>query len=121
MIVKKSKKYKVSPRLLSAILMQESSYKLNTVNRKCINCKITDYGISQIHYKNLNRFNLDPHKLISDLDYSVDAGARILAHYKKFSDKEPNLWWSRFNCGNRPYHKVKSLCDKYKLLVSRWM
>lgn len=109
--------------------MQESSYELAAKNKKCgleetgqyETCVVTDYGIAQIHYKNLSRFNLDKYKLVSDLTYSVEAGAMILANYKRFKEREPDAWYARYNVGVRPLSKVKTKYLEYKANVERYM
>lgn len=128
-ISNKSKEYNVPTKVFTAILMQESRYNLNAVNLKCgvsvttgkKDCVITDFGVSQIHYLNVKRFNFDKKRLVSDLTYSVDAGAKILSNYVKFQKKEPKTWYSRYNCGNRSFEDIKNTCLDYKSKVDKYM
>jgi Transglycosylase SLT domain len=129
-IAAKSAKYKVPAKILSAILMQESSYQLDSINVSCgllrfedtqQSCIMTDFGIAQIHYKNLTRFNLDKVKLTTDLDYSVDAGAMILAQYIRYQKREPEMWWTRYNCGTGKLDTIKFVCLQYQKLVKSRM
>lgn len=131
-IVDKSNKYGISARTYAAILMQESAYKLTATNITCgyvdtfndereSTCVITDFGISQIHYKNLKRFNLDKKRLTTDLAYSVDAGAKILASYSKYSRTEPETWYSRYNCGVKSKSYLRDTCLVYKSKVDRYL
>jgi hypothetical protein len=129
-IEEKSKKYKVPPRIFTAILMQESAYRLRATNKTCglrnlasagESCVITDIGISQIHYLNVKRFNLDKQRLTTDLEYSVDSGAMILAQYSRYQKREPKTWYSRYNCGTRKFSKIQDLCLVYKTRVDKYL
>jgi hypothetical protein len=110
--------------------MQESTYTLDAIHVYCgflnpddekESCVRTDFGIAQIHYKNLSRFKLDRNMLTSDLDYSVEAGARILADYAKFQKREPKTWFCRYNQGLRPFSEIKEDCLAYKSKVERYL
>lgn len=112
--------------------MQESAYDLSAVHMHCgflgmgadnnkEQCVLTDFGIAQIHYKNLSRYNLDRNLLVSDLDYSIDAGAKILADYTKFQKREPGTWFCRFNQGLKPFSEIKEDCLAYKSKVERYL
>ena len=104
--------------------MQESTYRLDSIrceihptNKTIRIC--SDYGIAQVNNYSINKLNLDRIRLLYDLEYSIDIGARILSwFYKTYSDSEPTDWWSRYNCGTGPIDKV---CLKYKQLTLRWM
>lgn len=126
----KGKKYNIPPKLLSAILMQESTYMLEAIHVYCgfllpddekESCVRTDFGIAQIHYKNLSRFKLDRNLLTADLDYSVDAGAKLLADYTRFQKKEPKTYYCRYNQGNKPFKDIKEDCLAYKSKVDRYL
>lgn len=106
-IYKASKKYNIDKNLYAAILAQESMYKLNTIN--CTNgltmteeveTVCTDFGISQIHYKTIDRYGFDTDLLIEDLNYSVEAGAKVLSDFKRIYSKKEKHWWSRYNSSN---------------------
>jgi hypothetical protein len=115
-ILASSKKYGLNPYLYSAILMQESSYRLNIVNKQ-------DYGIAQINIVNIRGYKFNKCRLLTDLEYSVDSGARVLSWFKtRFQKKEPRIWWCRYNIGtgNLNNKKLKQLCLKYVKLVNRW-
>jgi soluble lytic murein transglycosylase-like protein len=120
-IYKYAKKYKLDPKLLTAILAQESMYRINTANcsygiRCCDFTKVlgletnkvgydvvrscTDFGISQIHYKTAERYNLDIALLLTDPDYSVRAGAKILYDIKRRYAKHEPTWWTRYNASS---------------------
>lgn len=122
-IVKKSKKHKVSSKVLTAMLMQESSYNINAKNVKCgismttgrKDCVVVDYGIGQINHKTIKHFNLDQKKLLSDLDYSVEAAAIVLADFKRMYGKKEVEYWTRYNSSTPAKRHV------YKKLVARYM
>ncbi len=129
-IVKSSHKYGIASKLLTAILMQESRYNLKAVHKTCGYslgknshkvCIITDFGISQVHFKNIERFHFNKDRLLSDLEYSVDAGALIMSQYLKYKKVEPKTWWSRYNCGTGKYDTIQYVCKQYQTLVAKRM
>lgn len=102
-------KYNLNPKLLTAILMQESRYRVQAVSSTN-----SDFGISQIHKFTVNRYKFNKKRLISDIDYSVEAGAIVLKDFYKRYAKEPK-WWTRFNSSN------KIARARYAKLVERWL
>ncbi len=124
-ISKMSKKHSVPANLYTAILMQESGYDLNAVNLSCgiafagdkshtELCVIKDAGISQINYKTINDWKFNTSRLLTDLNYSVEAGAKVLADIKKRYSKNDPEFWTRYNASS-PEKRAT-----YKKLVSRW-
>lgn len=111
--------------------MQESSYNLKAVNKKCgfsskefpkNACVEVDIGISQINHRTVERYGFDPVKIKNDLKYSVDAGAKVLSWFKKtYKNKEPLTWMCRYNVGTAPMEKVKSGCQRYIKAIERWL
>ncbi len=96
-ILRSSKRHGVPYRVLTAVLAVESSYRLSAVNKKS-----NDYGIAQINQWNIEAHKLDKTKLLTDLEYSIDAGAMILAYfYKRYADHKPRRWVLHYNCGTR--------------------
>jgi soluble lytic murein transglycosylase-like protein len=71
-------KYKVPANVLAAIAMQESSYVLSAVNARS-----NDYGLMQINQYNIDAYGFDKLLLLTDLKYSVDAGAKVFAWFYK--------------------------------------
>lgn len=105
-----SSKHHVNPIKISAILRQECGYKL-----KCINAISKDYGIGQINHKTIKAFNFDKQKLLTDLNYSVEAAAIVLSDFKKrYAHKEKDFW-TRYNSSN------KEKREKYRKLVARYL
>ena len=115
--------------------MQESSYLLNAKNKQCgipvtdkdkhfldkdiihifdEGCIIADIGISQIHYKTAKAFKFQMIRLMLDLEYSVEAGAIVLADFMKRYSKREEDWWTRYNASSRSKRNI------YKNLVSRY-
>lgn len=128
-IVKSSHKYHINSKLIAAILMQESGYKLDAARITCgfdvkapkiKRCVVTDYGIAQIHFKNLARFKLDKQRLLTDLEYSVDAGVMIMSQYAKYRKYEPDTWTCRYNTGTAPLHQIQEGCTIYLAYINRW-
>lgn len=94
-IVRKTKKYDLPRGIFTAILAQESMYGLSAKN--CSLGKCTDIGISQIHISTIERYKFDKNKLLTDLDYSIEAGCIVLKDFMiKYGNKEKN-WYSRYN------------------------
>ena len=105
----KSLELNVDPRLVAAILMQESHYKLSAVNKKS-----ADYGIAQINKHTVKSLRLDKSRLLSDLGYSITAGVTVLASLKHYSASD-SKWWGRYH--NR--HLKEKI--KYITMVSRYL
>jgi hypothetical protein len=116
--------YNVPSEIFTAILRQESNYKLNRMtkisgideNTGQVTTVITDYGISMINFRNLKRYNFDYKKLLEDLEYSVEAGVLVLKNKKKrYGKRYPETWWTFY------HSPTKVLRERYKLLVERYM
>ena len=123
MIVSKAKDHHISSTVLAAILMQESSYRIEAKNIRCgvsvvtgkEDCIVIDFGIGQINHKTIKAFNFNKKKLLSDLEYSVNASATVLADFKRSHGKKEVEWWSRYNSGDPAKRQI------YKTLVARYM
>lgn len=113
LIIEMSKKYDIPSNIYTAILMQESAYKINAKN--CKNNKCYDYGISQINIMNVKHYKLSIKRLTSDLRYSIEAGAMILSYFKKHYGHKEKDWWTRYNAGN----PIKR--QEYKRKVTRFL
>lgn len=75
----------------------------------------SDFGMSQIYFKTAQGFGFDIDRLLTDLDYSVEAGAIVLADFqKRYSHKELD-WWTRYNASSRAKRNI------YKTLVERYL
>lgn len=103
--------------------MQESSYKISAKNFKCgisvstgeQDCVAVDFGIGQINKRTIKAFKFDKTKLLNDLEYSVEASAKVLADFKRMYGKKDPEYWTRYNAGKLEKRKV------YKNLVARHM
>ena len=100
----------VNAQRLAAILAQESMYTLNAVNKKS-----SDYGIAQINHKTIERYGFDRKLLLTDLHYSIKAGAIVLADFKRMYGKKEEDFWTRYN-SSRPEKR-----EEYKQLVARYL
>lgn len=116
-IKKVEKKYNIPPKIMSAILMQESAYRLGVVG---FNGKTKDYGISQINQKTVRKYGFDPIRLLNDLEYSVESGAKVLAWFMKNYKHKEKDWYTRYNCGSGGSTSRKS-CQEYKEKVRRYL
>jgi len=129
-IKKMTEKYNISSRLYTAILMQESKYKLEATrcnnkiyyvlkDIKKLQKTCTDFGISQINHRTVSSYNFDKNRLITDLDYSIEAGLIVLSDFKKNFRKEKE-WYTRYNCGNKG-DTNRDTCQAYKKLVNKYL
>lgn len=114
-------KYNVPKHIYTAILMQESRYKLHALRKVTglLNGEETtiktDFGIAQVHWKNVKNMKLDIDLLLNDLVYSVNQGAKILAYFKKRYAKKEEKWWSRYNASSKVKRNI------YEKLVERYL
>ena len=83
-------------------------------------CVAVDFGIGQINQKTIKSFNFDQKKLLSDLTYSVEAAAVVLADFKRMFPKDPQFW-TRYNAGVKNTPIVKKNREVYRQLVARYM
>jgi len=103
-------KYNLPREVLPAILMQESSYRVEAINR------VThDYGMSQINRRTIQAFRFNTVKLTTDTEYSIEAAAIILQDLKKRYGNKEKTWFTRYNT-NKP-----ELRQKYLNSITRWM
>lgn len=101
--------------LYTAMLAQESMFQLDAFN-----VKTQDYGIAQINIRTIEAYRFDKHLLLTDLRYSVRAGAKVLSWFTRYKSKESN-WQCRYNVGTGPLRDKKlKKCLKYASLVNRY-
>lgn len=93
--------YHVEPKLIAAILRQESDFESGV--KSCWNVirhhapAITcDYGIAQVNEVWIQTWKLDPVLLQDDDGYGIAVAARILSRLKKDYGDEPD-WYGRYN------------------------
>jgi len=126
-IHKAAKNYKIDKHLLTAIITQESNFNMKAkncvrgLNEEFVEVRAcSDFGLTQINYRTIRSYNFDIVKLINDLQYSVDAGAKVLHDFKKMYGSREENWWVRYNCGSRG-KTTKVTCRIYKELVERYL
>lgn len=112
-VQKATSTHKICPRIYLAILMQESAFNMKAVG--CATRGCVDFGISQINIATIAHYSLQQTRLMTDLDYAVVAGARILSDIKIKYSKSDKTWWSRYN-SYKPTHR-----RKYEMKVQRWI
>lgn len=105
-----AKEFGIKPHRLTAIIAQESRYKLDAVNYAS-----KDYGIAQINHKTIKTFGFDKDKLLTDLSYSIKAGAIVLSDFKRMYGKKEEDYWTRYNSSDSTKR------EQYKQLVMRFM
>jgi soluble lytic murein transglycosylase-like protein len=109
-------KHGLDPVLLSAIGAVESNYYVGAVNSRS-----NDFGLMQINATNIKKLGLSKKRLLTDIEYSIEAGASILAWFKsRYAKKEPRNWFCRYNWGTRNLKGVGGkICKKYAAKVRR--
>jgi len=87
-----------------------------SVEPKLIKSKVcADFGIGQIWFKTANTYKFDMERLLTDLEYSVEAGAIVLKDFMKRYSKREEFWWTRYNASSINKRK------KYQRLVERYL
>ncbi len=114
-----------------AIAMQESSLKpgpyktpIMVFTDKCHEgvCKkqfdiiegYTDLGIFQFHINSVMYYNLDPVRIMSDMDYAIDSHFKILKNKMKVCSRLGPESWTCYHSKTRSRRKL------YKNLVNRY-
>lgn len=106
-IEKQSEKHGLDWKLVTAIMFQESSLRLDPQNclDKSTRCQ-GDYGIGQVRYKVWkSHLNLDKKRMLTDLNYSVEMSVKVLADYKKRYGKRELNWYTRYHSAT-PIHRA---------------
>lgn len=83
-------------------------------------CVAVDFGIGQINHKTIKRYKFDKVKLMTDLTYSVEAAAVVLADFKKMFKNDKDFW-TRYNAGVKNTPIVIKNRAIYKNLVARYL
>jgi soluble lytic murein transglycosylase-like protein len=98
LIIKHSEAYDVPVNYMTAILSVESDYRLYAVNGAS-----NDYGISQINEWNVKAYKMSKQRLLTDLDYSVEMGAKIFRYFvKRYRRQGIERAVMGYNCGTSP-------------------
>lgn len=96
-----SKKYRIKPAKVVAIAMQESSYTLDAKNCYMVKGKMRcDYCMMQINDKTIEAFGFDHKKLMTDVEYCVEAGVRVLNDFRRMYGQSEEDFWTRYNSSN---------------------
>jgi soluble lytic murein transglycosylase-like protein len=86
--------------LLLSVIMVESRFEYKAINKKS-----KDFGLMQININNVKKLKLDKTKLLTDTNYNIKHGCKILTWFiAKYGDDGIG----RYNCG------TKKGCIKYK-------
>jgi hypothetical protein len=110
------------------MLMQESGYRLTARNIKCgisittgeQDCVAVDFGIGQINHLTIKGYKFNLKKLMTDLEYSVEASAIVLSDFKKQFGHKDDEYWTMYNTGVRDTPTTRKNRTAYKNLVSRY-
>jgi hypothetical protein len=123
-IFEQAKTRDVDYHLMTAIVMQESSFKKSVQSKEKINGNgSVDMSICQINYETWSvefpRRGLEPlnkERLKKDYNYAIDRMGEIMAILKKEHAKNDKYWYARYH--NRKYkEKMKYVADVDKKLA----
>jgi soluble lytic murein transglycosylase-like protein len=120
-IISKSRKHNIDYKMVLAIFQVESNLDIKAYNKRT-----KDYGIAQINIRNIKKLNLNAKKLITDPEYSVEEGIKLLNFFKdKYETKLGHKWIAKYNCGMRNRcentKKSKIYIKKVYKIISRYM
>lgn len=91
-------KYNLRPKIMLAIIMQESSFRVDAVN--CNKDACYDFGLTQINIITARAYGFDVARILSEPAYAIDCMGKILYDMKTmYNKKEPN-YWTRYNASN---------------------
>lgn len=93
-INQKADEYLVPANVLAGLFRVESTYILNSTNKKS-----NDYGIGQINIFNIKAYKLDKALLLNDLEYSIDKSFMVFKWFYVRYPLEEAV--KRYNCGTR--------------------
>ena len=103
-----AKKHNLDRTYLSCLLKIESEYRITAVS------KTHDIGIGQINAHTAESFGMDIKRLTTDINYSVDKAAYMLAYYKWLKGEESRTWPCRYNVGPGPLSGYRAIaCENY--------
>lgn len=75
-----------------------------------------DFGLSQINFRTAKAFGFDLPKILTDVEYAVDCGAKVLGDFHdRYVKKEPVVWYSRYN-SSTPHHR-----RRYEHLIQKYL
>jgi hypothetical protein len=110
LIYRTARRYELDPITLATIVRQESNFRADishcyNVYRRGTCAHTCDLGLAQINSVWVEKWGLNPCRLIHDDGYNLQVAARILKNLKnRYGMKEPLTWFSRYN----------SSVDKYR-------
>lgn len=114
--VRSANKYGLDANLLAAVAFVESGYFVGAVNKRS-----NDFGLMQVNLYNIRAMGLSKERLLTDIEYSIDAGAQILAYFaKRYRKVEGSEWVCRYNIGTRAKKgALARICVRYSAKVRR--
>lgn len=107
-------KYNIDCKAFIAIMMAESSYRLDAYNTLS-----KDYGICQVNKFNIKAYGFSKHRLMTDLKYSIEAGAKVFAWFSSRYERDEAIM--RYNVGTRPSAIKRSKAKQYLEKVNKFL
>lgn len=125
-ILRYAHQYNLDWQVMASIIAQESMFRRDPQHcarhmKTCI-----DFGIAQINYDTWHEeLNLDKKRLLKDIDYNIEAMAKILSKLKEQygpegSKRHEKRWHTRYHSFTRTHRKIYAdyIYHKYLMLHS---
>ena len=110
-----SSKHGINAGKVAAIAMQESAYRLNAKACFTLNGRSScDICMMQINDRTADAFGFDQERLLTDLDYCIEAGVLVLKDFKRMYSKREDSWWTRYNASSPEKREI------YQARVARY-
>lgn len=99
--------------LILAFIMVESSFKINSYNKKT-----KDFGLMQINHYHVKKLKLDKNLLLSNAIYNIEIGCNILGWFLKTYEFDDAI--KRYNVGTRRNAVNTKQAIKYHKSIIYW-
>jgi len=85
--------------------------------------KLTPLGNGSYKAETIKAYGFDKNRLLTNLEYSVNAGAKVLSWFHKVYKRKETNWFCRYNVGTGSLKDKARLkrCLTYKNKVRRWL
>lgn len=110
-------KHKIQCDIFTAILAQESMFKVSAYNKRT-----QDLGMGQVNRKTAAAHGFCEQKLLTNRQYSINAAAEVFAYFQRRYGAKEARWFCRYNVGTRRLDlNLETACDNYVKAVKRFL
>lgn len=110
-------KHKIRCDIFTAILAQESMFKVSAYNKRT-----QDLGMGQVNRKTAAAHGFCEQKLLTSRQYSINAAAEVFAYFQRRYGAKEARWFCRYNVGTRKLEgNLQTACDNYVKAVKRYL